>query len=360
MPAARMNEDYIRETADKILKHGSIRAASKLTGTPRTTLRDVYDRAVNLWPEYYPDRIERPSEQAVFEADPLPSPIASLEDIMSRRRREFERVHAAKQARKLIDVAVNLDGPIGIAHFGDPHVDDPGTNLPLLEKHVAIVNKTEGLLGANVGDQQNLWVGRLAHLYSQQSTSAAESWVLTEWLITSMKWLYLIGGNHDLWAGAGDPLRWLMRTTPGVSEDHGCRLNLKFPNGREVRINARHDFRGHSQWNTAHGPAKAAQMGWRDHILTCGHLHTFGYQVLKDPASGLISHALRVASYKWHDRYADQLGLPDQNVTENVCTIIDPYATEEKCLVHVCFDLEEGADFLTWKRKKWLEQRRVK
>ena len=55
-------------------------------------------------------------------------------------------------------------------------------------------------------------------------------------------------------------------------------------------------------------------MGWRDHVLTAGHTHVSGYQVLKDPSTGLISHAIRIASYKEMDRYAEEKGLPDQNI----------------------------------------------
>lgn len=150
-----------------------------------------------------------------------------------------------------------------------------------------------------------------------------------------------------------------MRNSGSVHESHGARLNLRFPNGKQVRINARHDFKGQSMWNTAHGVAKAAQAGWRDHILTCGHTHQSGYNILKDPATGLISHAIRVASYKWHDRYAEELGLPDQNISENVVTVIDPYADAERRLVTVFMDLEEGAEFLTWKRGKYASGKRA-
>jgi hypothetical protein len=112
-------------------------------------------------------------------------------------------------------------------------------------------------------------------------------------------------------------------------------------------------------WNATHGVAKAAQMGWRDQILIAGHLHISGYQVLKDPATGMISHAIRVASYKWHDRYADQLGLPDQNITENVVTIINPDAESERQLVTVFLDPEFGADVLTFMRRKHAQAKRV-
>jgi hypothetical protein len=144
-----------------------------------------------------------------------------------------------------------------------------------------------------------------------------------------------------------------MQKQTGVHESWGARLNLCFPNGKEVRINARHDFAGHSMWNTVHGASKAAQMGWRDHVLVCGHKHTSGYQLLKDPATGLISHVLRVAGYKVYDRYARELGLPDQNISPAAVTIIDPeYMDDDPRLVTVLHDVAEGAEFLNYKRNR--------
>jgi hypothetical protein len=298
--------------------------------------------------DLWPDTPAKP-----FEIAELPSELPGAEELLQRRRKEWQRKSAHETARSLISVKIKIDGPIGIVHMGDPHVDDPGTNIDALEQHVDIINRTEGMFGANVGDLQNNWVGRLARLYGEQSTSAAEAWVLTEWLVRSVKWLYLIGGNHDLWSGSGDPVKWIAAHAGQMYEGWGARLNLVFPNKKEVRVNARHDFAGNSMWNTAHGVAKAVQMGWRDHIATCGHRHTSGYQILKDPSSGLISHALRIAGYKVFDRYAKELGLPNQNVTPAVVTIIDPTrADDDPRLVTVINDVELGADVLTWLRRK--------
>ena len=321
---------------------GNKTEAAAMLGMSRTTMRARLDAA-----NRQPTRTQKP-----FEADLLPDELPTAEELRLRRRKEYQRKDASERARRLVDVKFKIDGPIGIVHFGDPHVDDPGTDIEALETHVNIVNKTEGLFGANVGDLQNNWVGRLARLWGEQSTSAAEAWVLTEWLVQSVHWLYLVGGNHDLWSGAGDPIKWMQKQV-GVHDSWGARLNLRFPNGKEVRVNCRHDFAGHSMWNTVHGPAKAVQMGWRDHILTCGHKHVSGYQFLKDPASGLISHALRVAGYKIHDRYAKELGLPNQNITPASTTIIDPrFADDDPRLITVIHDVEEAADFLTFKRKR--------
>ena len=259
----------------------------------------------------------------------------------------------AKNHERLINVRINVDGPIGIAHFGDPHIDDDGTNIAELLAHADLVQNTEGMFGGNIGDNQNNWVGRLARLYGEQSTSAKESWRLTEYFISKVQWLYLVGGNHDAWSGAGDPLEWIVSQQNGIFHNNGVRINLVFPNKKEVRINARHTFAGHSMWNTAHGISKAVQMGWRDHVLTAGHTHVSGYQVLKDPATGLISHAIRIASYKEMDRYAEEKGLPDQNIFKCPVTIIDPrYDDDDSRLVTTIFDPNEGRDYLTWKRSK--------
>jgi hypothetical protein len=99
-------------------------------------------------------------------------------------------------------------------------------------------------------------------------------------------------------------------------------------------------------------------MGWRDHVLISGHRHISGYNVLRDPSSGLISHALRVGSYKTFDRYAEERGLPNQTFTVCPVTIIDPEAADDSArCVTVFLDPEAGADYLTFKRKQWKRKR---
>lgn len=328
------------EVAEAVEQYGSQRAAALALGLSTTRLSDIMIRLRK--------GVEKPIEQ-----EPLPDETPTIDDLLERRAKQFARKQAAKEARELVPVRVTCDGPVGIAHMGDPHVDDDGTDITLLQKHVEIINRTEGLFGGNVGDYSNNWVGRLARLYGQQSVSATEAWVLVEWLVSSVRWLYLVGGNHDLWSGAGDPIKWMAKSAKVTYEANGMRLGLTFPNGRVIRVNARHDFTGRSMWNTAHGPAKAVQLGWRDHILTCGHTHVSGYQVLRDPASGLISHALRVGSYKTYDRYAEEKGLPNQTFAVCPVTVIRPqFADDDNRLVTVFFEPETAALFLKWLRKR--------
>ena len=340
------DKELLKQTVQMVqICSGNISMAARRLGELRQTVSSRYHRAVELGLDT--------NRAKPFETEFLPNEVPSADELLEKRKHQFKRKAKAKEARKLINVKIKIDGPIGIAHLGDPHVDDDGTDINLLETHVKTINDTEGMFGANVGDMSNNWIGRLARLYGEQSTTAAEAWVLVEWLVNSVDWIYLLGGNHDCWSGAGDPIQWMLKSQSGVYEAHGARLNLNFPNTKKVIINARHDFAGHSMWNTAHGLVKAAQMGWRDHILTAGHKHVSGYQVVKCPATGLITHALRLASYKIYDRYAEEKGLPDQNISPAFVTVIDPkYTDSDPRLVTTIFDVEEGAEFLKWKRNK--------
>ena len=293
-------------------------------------------------------------EESPFKVEDIDPEFAPIEELIGNREKQYSRKEKAKKDLKLINIDVGIKGPIGIAHFGDPHVDDDGTDLSQIIFYMNAINKTEGMFAGNLGDIQNNWIGRLAYLYGQQSTSAKESWRLTEYFVNKMDWLYLIAGNHDVWSGDGDPLEFIMRDHKGVYQRWGARMNLRFPNGKEIRINARHMFKGNSIWNTAHGVSRAVQTGWRDHILTCGHTHVSGYQVLKDPSSGLISHALQVASFKVIDNYAEKLGLDDKNIFNCPVTIIDPeYDDHDNRLVTTIFNPLEASEYLTFKRKKW-------
>ena len=286
----------------------------------------------------------------VADRDPELMPIGEIIDF---RKKAYHQKKKSKESRKLVNIKININGPIGIAHFGDPHVDDDGTDLSQIIKYMDVINDTEGMFAGNLGDIQNNWIGRLSALYSQQSTSAKESWRLTEYFVNKLNWIYLVAGNHDVWSGDGDPLEFIMREHKGLYERWGARMNLVFPNGKEIRINARHTFKGNSMWNTAHGVAKAAQMGWDDHVLTCGHTHVSGYQVVKNAASGVISHALQVASFKIMDSYADKLGLDDKNIFNCPVTIIDPrYDDDDNRLITTIFNPEVAAKYLTYLRSK--------
>lgn len=314
----------------------SIRGLARRRGVNITNNRyRTVTKGVNNLPDFVIDK-------------PAPS-LQPVEDLIAERILKYEIL--AESKKSCIDIHINHDLPIGIAHFGDPHVDDDGTNLRQLYDHVKLVNDTDGLFGANIGDNTNNWVGRLQRLYGSQSTSSKEAWQICEHFIKSVDWLYLIGGNHDAWSGSGDPLKWICGDS--LYTKHGQRMKLIFPNGKEVFINARHQWRGNSMWNTAHSISKSAQMGMDDHVLVGGHTHVSGYQVVKNPNSGRISHCVQVASYKHFDKYAEEKGFEDKDIFNCPVTVINPHAETELELVHTIFDPKVASEFLTHIRSKY-------
>lgn len=277
-------------------------------------------------------------------------------ELVEDRIRRFRRKAAHEESRKLIPVTIREDKPIGILHFGDPHLDDDGTDLAVVRAHGELVRKTPGLYGANVGDTTNNWIGRLSALYGSQTTTESEAWQLATWFIRDTvgpKWLYIVGGNHDAWSGTGDPLKWIAGEAKALYQDSEVRVALRFPNKREVRINCRHDFAGRSMYNPAHGPMKALFFGVRDHVAIAGHVHESAYGVLKDPDTGITMHAVKVASYKTFDRYAREKGFRDQTLSPCALTVIDPrLEPTHPDLVKVFWDPMEGASYLTWLRAR--------
>jgi hypothetical protein len=339
-----VNDTSIREALAAC--DGNVAETARLLGMPRSTLRC---RLATL--EVLGEKTTPVSNNG-FSYPVLPSELMPVEDLLERRKLQFAQKRAFEEATKLVPVKVNMEGPIGILHFGDPHVDDDGTDVAALEAHTDLVRNTPGLFGANIGDTSNNWVGRLARLYGEQSTSCAEAWQLVEWFIGRCPWLYLIGGNHDQWSGAGDPIHWMQRQGSPY-QPTAARLKLEFPNGNYIRINARHEFTGNSQWNSAHAIAKGLQMGAKDHLAIAGHKHISGYNIVKDAESGIACHALQIASYKVFDRYGKERGFRDQHLSPCALTVIDPAMDQKNPdLVKVFWTPEEGAEYLTYKRKK--------
>jgi hypothetical protein len=351
--ARSLSDDELVKTVETYKKLGLNKSAAKL----KISVNALSHR-IRLFEKRFQIKVPRderfrnkPAPPAAFEMTELPDDDISVDELLKHRKRQFDQKSAHEAARKLIPVQIKLDGAIAILHHGDPHVDDDGTDIHALERNRALCIKTEGLFAANVGDLTNNWVGRLAKLYGEQGTTAKQAWALAEWFISDQPWLYMIAGNHDTWSGEGDPLKWIARQARALYQASEVRLELQFPNARTARINARHDFAGHSQYNPVHGQTKATIFGVRDHIAVAGHRHTSGYGVLKDPQHGIVSHLLQVASYKIFDRYARDKGFRDMHLSPCAVTTINPALPDDHPdMIKVWWDPEAGVDYLRFLR----------
>jgi hypothetical protein len=298
-------------------------------------------------------------EAITMEAPPPPG--LSKAELVAEMKRRFARRAAHEEAKRLIPVHVAGDMPIGLMGAGDLHLDDPGTDIGLVEEHANIVRETPGMYGFTPGDLLNNWIGRLARLHGRQNVTETEGWDLVEWYVESVRdWLFAVLGNHDLWAGNGSPMQWISRNAGLYSEAHDVRLALRFSNGSEARIHCRHDFPGNSIYNDSHGLVRSALFGYRDHVKCAGHRHISSYQIVPDAESGIAMHMVRLAGYKVHDEYATAGGFFKRSLGPAATLVIDPrLAGDHPDFIHVFWDPRAGADYLTYLRKRRTPARRA-
>ncbi len=274
------------------------------------------------------------SEVSSIEFPTLPDEDIGTEDLLDMACRRYEQRTRRKDAERWMPIKVKSDLPLAINWFGDPHLDDNGCNLPLLRRHVELVEATEGMVAANVGDTTNNWTGRLMRLYADQDSSKDTARRFAKWFLTEtkMEWILWLLGNHDAWQ-EGSAILKEMGGHPVWMQDWQARVVLKFPNGRECKIWASHQFAGHSIWNTLHGPQRAAHTKEDAHIYICGHTHNWATHHEESASRGFVYHLVRTRGYKYIDLYAENMGHESQNEGASVVTIIDPMAETEGSLV---------------------------
>lgn len=287
-----------------------------------------------------------PEQQRGYEMQEIPDEDISIDEILEHKKRVFQKKKNYRDETKYIDITLKSNKPIGVSFFGDPHIDDDGCDIEGLIHDLELCEKTDGLHAINIGDVTNNWVGRLEKLHNKQSVTLAQTYKLTEWFMGKNIWLAHCLGNHDHWNNGKYLLKSLMKKSGCSILEDDVRLRLNFPNGKQVTIHARHDFKGNSQWNTAHGVSKSAQMGNSENILVNGHTHVSGYQLVKSP-NGTVSHCIQLSAYKIYDSFADEMGFRDQAIFNNAVTIINP---KRKDPVMTFFDLKEGAKYLAYLR----------
>jgi hypothetical protein len=277
-----------------------------------------------------------------------------IEELISRRKAQYERKLENHTREKIVPIRVHMDGPIGIGFVGDPHVDDDGTDIAQVFDHARIFDgRNPGMFAGNIGDITNNWAGRLARLWGDQSTSAAEARALATEYLQMVRWLFFISGNHDCWQGGSDILSYILQQNAPVKKDARVRMAIRLPNGRNVKIFAAHHFPGRSAWSEVYGGAKRAQLDGANDIYVSGHIHTSGYtHGWNDPQSRMW-HALQIASYKKLDDYVEELNLERKDLYNCPVALIDPYATSDINFIRFEFDPHEAAERLKWMRTRW-------
>ena len=332
----------LSEIRTLISDQGSIRAAARFLNQPGFSERNIR----RLLKSSVTDSFEVERQDIQMDVD--------VEALLARRIDEFKVRNAQDKAKKWHTVHMKSNAPIGLGFIGDLHLDDDGTDIKLAFEHAELFNgSVEGFYAGFLGDAVNNWDGRLTKLWADQSITAKETQAL---LIRYMEnighLIFALQGNHHAFGDRLDYFELLMSDAAGVVSPHGQHIRIVFPNGKEVRINARHTFPGKSQWVTNMGALKAAQLDGSCDIYAAGHIHCSGYSHTYHEGFERMCHALQVASYKALDDYADELGLPKRDLYQCPVALIDPHATSPVNFVRFEFDPFEGAERIKWMRSR--------
>lgn len=286
-----------------------------------------------------------------FTAEIPPSVERPIEELLDAQIRQFERTKAAVEPKRR-GLAIVLDdpGPYAIVLLGDPHIDNPGSNMDKLMCDMNLVNDTPHCYALNIGDLTDNWVGKLSFLLGKQTVSDTEATYLMKWLIGYLRWLYVILGNHDKWTSQATDICDSL-SVPHVA--HGGKFKIKA--GESVMVlDARHNHAGHSMYHATHAQLKKNFRGSDAHVIVAGHTHQGSSMVVKNGLTGQISHCIRLGSYKEFDDYADRYDLDGGNMGSTAMVVVNPMlASEAEGYVQTFWDLEYGAKFLGLLRAEW-------
>ena len=71
------------------------------------------------------------------------------------------------------------------------------------------------------------------------------------------------------------------------------------------------------------------------------------------PDKGYMFTAIRARGYKVGDDYAKQLGFVEQDYGASIVWVCNPQAKNLASMTSVWTDVEEGAAYLTWLRRRY-------
>jgi hypothetical protein len=344
--AKRLSDEELLEALALVEQHGTVSEAARHTELGRSTFESRVARARDRFGNRQAIN-EEEVDLPVFPEDDIP-----VEDILDTMERRFKKRQGASAARKWYSIQVNHSDPIGICFIGDPHIDSNGCNIPLLRRDVRLMTEP-GMYCVNLGDTTDGdWPGRLMKLHAQSDQSMTTARRLADWFIndTGLRYLAILIGNHDAWGEGAEILRRMnVKQVPMV--DWTARFKVVFKNQRELKVIASHSFPGHSYINQLHSNQRR-EMVEEAHIYASGHKHDWQISQGENGYRGTCYTLLRARGYKFLDQYAENLGYPIQQQAATVCCVVDPQSKSPASFVKPFADLEEGAEFLTWKRSR--------
>lgn len=358
-------EQRLRDTELLLTEHPELsrdEAAKRLNITTRSLL----DRLINHLPHLlkqpgHPVKDEPAKTATVPEFPTFAEPDIEVEEIIDHLEKRVKRKIARDQQERWYPIKLPDNRPWAACVFGDLHM---GTHCrwDLLREHTEICASTDGMLAVSVGDLCDAWPisGRLARMHAENDISESTEWKLIEWWTqkAGLTFLAYVLGNHDQFGNTAQRKLFerICKNLVPVHEDE-AKFIVTTPNGMSWPFWVRHDFRGHSQFNSNHALGRAlreqADVERGVHIFGIqGHKHHWALTHEEVPEKGYFFSAIRARGYKVSDGYAKRLGFSEQEFGASIVIVCDP---QEKSLARrsqVFADVGAGADYLTWLRQR--------
>lgn len=208
--------------------------------------------------------------------------------------------------------------------FGDPHLDNPGTDLDLFEQEIQRLDASQHVHGVCIGDMFDNWVRALAFA-GQSSTDPYAAWIVFEDMMDHNPLDALVLGNHDVWnSGTANVLVEFCRARGIVVRRSGATFLAQIEGCAPLTIAARHQWRGNSMYSEAHSLKRAAMQGHTDaDILVGGHFHQGENRTHVRPHDGRVSKLVMLDAFKRLDDYANDRGFMSADVPPVVWVVCD-------------------------------------
>lgn len=318
--------------------------------------------------EETPDLIDRTGKAALpytpeereIEVPVAPSADEPIEDLIARAIAHHERVAAYYDWKKVIDVKVKMDGPVGIVGLPDQHLNNIGSQIKRAFQDAELIAKTPGVYAVAIGDSlDNFIMGRLERERRKDIMSHTDAMRIQDHYFELLhdKLLVVIGGNHNDWVGQLGGYDALAGTLErlgikGIYDNVEQRVRLTLPSGAQFVHLARHNFPGQSQFHPTHGILKWALQNWQgEDVIWGGHIHQSGYMRMTQQHMGeqRVVHCVQLSSYKKIDNYARTSGFRVNDTFTTPMVVHDPRTMKTTWYD----DIEHGLDVLAFMRSKW-------
>lgn len=250
-------------------------------------------------------------------------------------------------------VGVNDKKPIGINWFGDPHLGSNGCRVKQLRNDIDLVIDTEGMYAANVGDTIDGWSDRMVRLYAENDVSRDTEWRLARWFLREkgIPWLVWLFGNHDNMHSGFTSYLKANNAFAIPMLDWRAKFIVEV-GGKEFRIDAAHDHKGHSWFHELHGQIRAAmESGYEADFYISGHKHNWAVMTREGPDGRARIYA-RARGYKFGDSYELHGGFQEYQGGCSIVTVLDPTTDDPLRRIRAFPSTAEGCEYLTWARRR--------